>query len=175
MGRSPPQGWSESSDATGCEYITHLVILRHCLPVVHEENFQRVRHNQPHLRPSRPIVIIPPPFCAAPALFTSPASCLCAACVGGRFRGGGAGRSGSGLCSGKVLLKGEVGFAELEEACRRDPLVPARSKKLSSGSQNLAVRERGLGRTSASSLYSAQGSAAQLSLVLCSFRPIPRI
>jgi hypothetical protein len=114
------------SDASWRRY---LIVLRHRLPIVHEEDFQRVRHGQSHLRPSRSIVVIPPPLGAAPALLPSPSSRLWASSRRGGFRSRGAGRSGSGLRPGEVLLEGQVGLVEFEEARRGDPFVPPASKK----------------------------------------------
>jgi len=121
--------------------LPHLVVLRHCLPIVHEEDFKRVRHHQSHLRSSRPVVVIPPPLGPAPALLTSSSSHLCSTSRGGGFRCGRAGRRGSGLRLGKVLLKGQVGLVEFEEARRGDPFVPATKRNKQKKGESQRARQ----------------------------------
>lgn len=152
----------------------YLVILRHRLPIVHEEDFQRVWDGQPHLRPSCPIVVFTPPFSAAPALFAPPSSRLWATSRRGSFRGRSTGRSGGGLSPGQVLLEGKVGLVEFEEARRGDPLVPAVKEERRNQNQS-AGKGYSMGRTSASSLCSAQDNEARHCLVLCLSRPKSRI
>jgi len=154
---------------------THLIVLRDGLPVVHEEDFERVWHGESHLRPSRPIVVIPPPFRTAPAFLTSPSPHLCPTSRSGSFRGRGASRSGRRLRLGKVLLKGEVGLIEFKKACRRDPFVPARGREQVRKKSWWQRAKVGGTRTFASSLCSAQSDGARRCLVLCSFRPKLRI
>ena len=129
----------------GLERDAYLVVLRHRLPIVHEEDFERVRNRESHLRPSCAIVVIAPPFRPAPALFASPCSAsLCAPSRGGGFCCSGARGCGGGLRPGKVLLKGQVGLVEFEEARRGDPFVPSArrtrgEKKSEVGSRARAV------------------------------------
>ena len=153
------------------EQWTYLVIFRHCLPIVYEEHLQCVWHDQAHLGPSSPVIVIPAPFCAASALLTPPSSSLCPAsrvrCFGGR----GTGRSNSSLRPGEVLLKGKVGFIVFKEARGGDPFVPTANKKMKSERPGMGIYERK--RTSASTLCSAPGNAAPPSPALCWLRPKP--
>jgi hypothetical protein len=165
--------WDRSAQFCRSERETHLVIFRDCLPVVHEEHLQCVWHDQPHLRPSSPVIVVPTPFRATPALLTSPSSSLCTASRVRCFGGGGTGRCGSSLRPGEVLLKGKVGLIVFEEACGGDPFVPTAQKKVKSERPGMGIYERG--HTSASTLCSAQDNAAPPSPASCSLRPKPRL